>query len=75
MPEKYGFGLRRADDNMWGVWSADDKAAGIWSDLQGLINTYGYDFDIIYASPWSRLFARQHYDRLLWWNGTQTSYN
>jgi hypothetical protein len=70
LPENYGWGLRSASDKIWGVWEADDKSPRIWGDLGKLIGEYGYDFDIVYSSAWTRIFAKQHYKTLIWWNGT-----
>ncbi len=75
MPDNYGSGLRSVDDRIWGVWSADNNSAVIWNDLQTLIGTYGDGFDVIYDSPWTRLFGRAHYETLIWWNGTKTALN
>ena len=70
LPEDYGWGMRTANDKIWGVWSADEQSPGIWSDLGNLVSNYSYDFDIVYASGWTRVFAKQHYKTLIWWNGT-----
>ena len=68
LPENYGWGMRNPTDKIWGVWEADEKSSTIWSDLTGLIEQYGYDFDIVVDSPWLRVFASQHYDTLIFWN-------
>lgn len=69
LPENYGWGMRGPSDNMWGVWEADDLSPIIWNDLSGLIKKYGFDFDIVVQSPWLTVFANQHYDTLLFWDG------
>lgn len=71
LPPNYGWGLRSPDDKIWGVWPADNKSQGIWNDIELLIDSYGYNFDIIYDSPWTRLFGKAHYDTLIWWNETK----
>jgi hypothetical protein len=68
LPDNYGWGMRRADDTIWGVWPADGNSTKIWSDLNSLSAKYGSTFDIITYSPWSRLFWKQHYDTLVRWN-------
>lgn len=68
LPDNYGFGLRRPDDTIWGVWNADDKSQIIWEDAMGMVEQYGDRFDIIVGSPWTRLFGKYHYDKLIWWN-------
>ena len=70
LPENYGWGLRGPKDKIWGVWEADEKSPKIWSDLNNLVEKYDHDFDIVYDCPWTRLFAKQHYNTLIWWNGT-----
>jgi len=70
LPENYGWGLRNPTDKIWGVWEVDDKSPIIWNGINDLIEQHGYDFDIVYNSYWTRLFANQHYDTLIWWNGT-----
>lgn len=71
LPANYGWGLRSPDDKIWGVWPADNNSQIIWNDLESLIASYGNDFDIIYDSPWTRLFGKVHYDTFIWWNGTK----
>ena len=70
LPENYGWGMRTPTDNIWGVWDADNKSQTIWNNLNQVIENYGYTFDIVYDSYWTRLFAKQHYETLIWWNGT-----
>jgi hypothetical protein len=71
MPENYGWGLRNPDDTIWGVWQADNKSQTVWSGLNGMIQAYGDDFDVVYDSPWTKLFGRYHYQNLIWWNATK----
>jgi len=73
LPDNYGWGLRSPDDKIWGVWSADENSQSIWNDLDSLIQTYGYNFDVIYGSPWTRLFGKFHYDQLIWSNKTEST--
>jgi len=69
LPQNYGWGMRNPIDKIWGVWEADENSSTIWNDLTGLIEQYGYDFDIVVDSPWLRVFANQHYDTLIFWDG------
>jgi hypothetical protein len=71
LPANYGWGLRSLDDKIWGVWPADNDSQTIWNDIEALIDSHNYNFDIIYDSPWTRLFGKAHYDNLIWWNGTK----
>lgn len=68
VPDNYGFGFRGPADKIWGVWEADENAQLIWSEVSNLVQTYGDRFDIIYGSPWTQVFGRSRYDRLIWWN-------
>ena len=68
VPDNYGWGFRNPQDTIWGVWDADENSLLIWNKVNNLIQTYGDGFDIIYGSPWTRLFGSSHYDRLIWWN-------
>jgi hypothetical protein len=70
VPDNYGFGFRRPDDKIWGVWDADEKSPSIWNEANSHVQTYGKDFDIIYGSPWTQVFGRFHYDTLIRWNNT-----
>lgn len=65
LPQDYGWGLRNINDRIWGVWPADDKSSGIWNQITNLTQTYGNNFDIIYDSLWTRLFAKTHYNELV----------
>jgi hypothetical protein len=70
VPDNYGWGFRNPQDTIWGVWNADAKSPIIWNKVNSLVQTYGNGFDIIYGSPWTHLFGRYHYDRLIPWNAT-----
>ena len=71
LPDNYGWGFRSPDDNIWGVWGADNQSQTIWNDISNLTQEYDYNFDIIYGSPWTRLFGKVHYDKMIWWDKTQ----
>ncbi len=75
LPENYGWGMRYPTDKIWGVWEADEKSPIIWKSLNEMITKYGYNFDIVYDSLWNKIFARQHYNTLIYWNGTIRSLN
>jgi hypothetical protein len=70
IPEDYGWGLRNPTDKIWGVWEADEKSSIIWNSLNQTIAEYGYNFDIVIDSKWTQLFAKNHYNKLFYWNGT-----
>ena len=73
LPDNYGWGFRNPQDNIWGVWNADANSPVIWNKVNNLVQIYGNGFDIVYGSPWTRLFGKYHYDHLIQWNSTATS--
>ncbi len=70
LPDNYGFGLRKPDDRIWGVWPADNHSQLIWNGVSSFVEKYGNNFDIIVGSPWTWLFGEYHYDKIVWWNST-----
>ena len=70
MPEDYGFGLRRPDDGIWGLFGPDELSAKIWTDVNTLVEIKGFGLDIIYNEPGVVDSARKSYSRLFFWNGT-----
>ena len=51
LPKDYGWGMRQANDRIWGLWEADDLAPQIGAKIASLIEQYGYNLDIIYDDP------------------------
>ena len=70
LPENYAFGLRRPDDKIWGLFEPDDLSEKVWSDVNKLIDQYGFCFDIIYDEPGVATVARSRYEQLFFWNQT-----
>ena len=72
LPENYGFGFRSVDDNIWGLWSADEdeRTEKIWSDVNQLLEEYGFSLDIVYGDPEFNDDLQQQYDKLFFWNET-----
>jgi hypothetical protein len=70
MPEDYGFGLRRPDDGIWGLFGSDELSAKIWNDVNTLVEINGFGLDIIFNEPGVVDSARKHYGRLFFWNET-----
>jgi len=72
LPENFGFGFRSVDDNIWGLWSADtdERVEKIWSDVNQLLEEYGFRLDIVYSDPEFNDSLQQHYDELFFWNET-----
>ena len=70
LPEDYGFGLRRPDDGIWGLFEPDKISAKVWSDVEKLSESYGFGLDILYDEPGVVDAARNGYDSLFFWNET-----
>jgi hypothetical protein len=70
LPEDFGFGLRRADDKIWGIWEAetDIRVKRIWNDLNLLVDKYGFGLDIIYNEPEIVADIINRYDEVFLWN-------
>jgi hypothetical protein len=70
LPENFGFGFRRAVDKIWGLWSpdTDSRVAKIWSDVNQLIEEYGFDLDIVYSNPNTDANISDLYDMVFYWN-------
>ncbi len=70
VPKDYGFGFRRSDDNIWGLWDADTLSAKVWTDVSMLVARYGTALDVVYDDP---LFAGKivnNYGQVYFWNQT-----
>ncbi len=48
LPQNYGWGMRRLNDTIWGLWDADEKSEQIWNLKTSLIEEYGLNLDIVY---------------------------
>jgi hypothetical protein len=70
LPQDYAFGLRRADDKIWGLWEPDELSGKVWSDVNKLVDLYGFGWDIVYDEPGVVDAARNRYERLVFWNET-----
>ena len=68
LPKDYGWGMRRADDKIWGFWGPDDKSPLIWTNLQTLLSQYGSHLDIIYDDPTFPIEG--NYSKVYYWNQT-----
>ena len=69
LPKDYGWGMRSATDNMWGLWwSADEKAPVIWESMNKLIQKYGLELDIVYDDD--RFNVGEKYSTVYYWNAT-----
>ncbi|MEM3378732.1 MAG: hypothetical protein QXV09_04635 [Candidatus Bathyarchaeia archaeon] len=70
LPQDYGFGFRKPDDKIWGLWDADALSSKVWADINTLLAQYDLYLDIIYDEAETMDAAKSHYDKLLFWNET-----
>ncbi len=68
LPADYGFGFRKPDDQIWGLWGPDELSQPIWNDANRLLGEYGEKLNIIYETAAPDLMQR--YEKLFFWNGT-----
>jgi len=68
LPKDYGWGMRSATDNIWGLWSADEKASLIWENINKLIQKHGLELDIVYDDD--RFNIGEKYSKVYFWNET-----
>ena len=68
LPKDYGWGMRSATDNIWGLWPADNMALPIWNNMNKLIQKYGLELDIVYDDD--RVNIREKYSTVYYWNST-----
>jgi hypothetical protein len=71
LPKDYGFGLRSAEDTIWGLFPADELSSKVWDDVNKLVNQYGAEFDIIYNDVEFQK-VRNRYSMVIFWNETVT---
>jgi hypothetical protein len=70
LPKDYGFGLRRVDDGIWGLFGPDELSGKVWNDVNKLVDLYGFGVDIVYDEPGVVEAARTRYELLFFWNET-----
>ncbi|MEM2081843.1 MAG: hypothetical protein QXP44_00960 [Candidatus Bathyarchaeia archaeon] len=70
LPQDYGFGFRKPDDKIWGLWDADVLSSKVWADVSMLLAQYDSYLDIIYDEAEIVDAAKSHYDMLFFWNET-----
>jgi len=69
LPKDYGFGFRKPNDKIWGLWDADNQSKKIWSEANSLLEQYREKLDIIYEDYVGQRSALI-YEKLIFWNGT-----
>ncbi len=71
LPANYGWGMRRLNDRMWGLWDpnkAENNATGIWNNIGNLTERYGLNLDIVYDDP--AVNIQGLYSQTYLWNST-----
>ncbi len=68
LPRDYGWGLRSADDKIWGVWQPDAQSTLIWANLNKMLAKYGLKLDVVYDD--SRFDFAGKYSKVYFWNST-----
>jgi len=68
LPKDYGWGMRRPEDKIWGLWPADEKAPLIWENVNKLIAKYGLKLDIIFDD--AEFNYKEKYSTVYLWNAT-----
>ncbi len=66
LPKDYGWGMRHANDTIWGLWDADNTSSQIWTQIQNKLETYGSKLDIVYEDP--AYPASGKYSQVFYWN-------
>jgi len=72
LPKDYGWGMRQADDKIWGLWPADDLSPIVGERIAALINKYGLKLDIIYDDP--QFNYTEKYSKIYYWNSSTPLY-
>ncbi len=66
LPKDYGYGFRRPNDNIWGLWECDDFSYNLSTCIGSLIEQYGENLDIIYDDGLAE--GNNGYGQLLYWD-------
>ncbi len=51
LPKDYGWGFRKPEDKIWGLWAADNLSMTIWENMNKLFEKYDLELDIVYNDP------------------------
>ena len=70
LPKDYGFGFRRSDDVIWGLFPSDELSEKIWHDVNKLLSIYGSRLDIVYYESEFLDTYNSFYEKLFFWNET-----
>ncbi len=70
LPQNYGWGARRHDDGIWGLWQADETTSLVWENMNKLSDKYGLKLDIVFDD--GRFNITGKYAMVYFWNVTMT---
>jgi hypothetical protein len=68
LPRNYGWGMRRPDDTIWGLWGPDEKSPQVWAQLHSTLSEHGLRLDIVYDNPAYPVAGK--YRQIYYWNQT-----
>ena len=68
LPSNYGWGMRRPDDTIWGIWQADNDSAQVWITLQSALARDGAKLDVVYDGAVRPMMSQ--YKQIIYWNQT-----
>jgi hypothetical protein len=68
LPKDYGWGMRRPQDKIWGLWSVDSISPQVWTQFQNCLQQYGSKLDVVYDDPLFPVAGK--YSHIYYWNQT-----
>ncbi len=68
LPKNYGWGMRRPNDIIWGLWNTNSTSEQIWTQLQDKLGQYGSKLDLVYED--SAYPVAGKYANVYSWNQT-----
>jgi hypothetical protein len=68
LPKDYGYGFRRPNDWIWGLFSSDENSSKIWNDVNMWVEENKPMIDVIYEDTLQ--YGTANYSKLVFWNGT-----
>lgn len=69
LPKDYGFGFRKENDTIWGLWT-EKQNNKIWNDVNMLMEKYGNVLDIVYEDQNFIQAYEERYSKIFFWNQT-----
>jgi hypothetical protein len=66
LPPNYGWGTRRPQDRIWGIFEPDEKTQQIWDKMQTVLQEHDLKIDIVYNDP--KFSLAEHYQNIYYWN-------